>query len=64
MADIVRRTEISNVNVPGLFAFRIDTDTVTLAGCGENSTIQFRPRRGSKLGSTAILLCKVHALQM
>ncbi|CAF1378140.1 unnamed protein product [Adineta ricciae] len=55
-ADIIRLTEISNVNVPGLFAFRIDTDTITLGGCGENSTMQFRPRRGSQLGSTAITI--------
>lgn len=47
---------ISNVNVPGLFVFRIDTDTITLGGCGNSSNSVFRPRRGSQLGLTPITI--------
>ena len=45
---------VSNVNVPGLFVFRVDTDTIAVGGCGNTSSLLFRPRRGSQLGSTAI----------
>ena len=47
---------ISNVNVPGLFIFRIDTDTITVAGCGNDSSLLFQPRRGSQLGGTPITI--------
>lgn len=47
---------ISNVNVPGLFVFRIDSDTVSVGGCGNSSSLIFRPLRGSQLGSTAITI--------
>ena len=51
-----RLANISNVNVPGLFVFRIDTDSITLGGCGNNSELIFRPRRGSQLGLTPITI--------
>jgi hypothetical protein len=47
---------ISNVNVPGLFVFRIDTDTIAVGGCGNNTDVLFRPRRGSQIGSTALTI--------
>ena len=51
-----RLMNISNVNVPGLFVFRIDTDSITLGGCGNESQLIFRPRRGSQLGRTPITI--------
>ena len=48
---------ISNVNVPGLFIFRIDTDTIAVGGCGNSSNnLLFRPRRGSQLGGTPVTI--------
>jgi hypothetical protein len=53
--DIVKLVNESNVNVPGLFAFRVDADQINAGGCNENvSMISFRPRIGSQLGSTAL----------
>ena len=46
----------SNVNVPGLFIFRIDKDVIAPDRCGNSSSLAFRPRRGSQLGSTALTI--------
>ncbi|CAF4000147.1 unnamed protein product [Rotaria sordida] len=52
---IVKLVNESNVNVPGLFVFRIDADEVNAGGCNTNVTIiSFRPRISSQLGSTAL----------
>ncbi|CAF4799370.1 unnamed protein product, partial [Rotaria sp. Silwood2] len=51
-----RLVNTSNVNVPGLFVFRIDSDTIAIGGCGNDSNLLFRPRRGSQLGFTAITI--------
>lgn len=53
--DIVRLVNESNVNISGLFVFRIDTDNVNISECFSNSSnISIHPRSGSQLGSTAI----------
>jgi hypothetical protein len=53
--DIVKLVNESNVNVPGLFAFRVDADKINKGGCNKNvSMISFRPRISSQLGSTAL----------
>ena len=53
--DIIKLANESNVNVPGLFAFRIDADRINAGGCNETtSTVSFRPRIGSQLGSTPL----------
>ena len=53
--DIVRLVDESNVNIPGLFAYRVDTDSVDAGGCSDNITTPvFRPRMGSQFGSTAV----------
>jgi len=53
---IVDLVNIINVNVPGLFVFRIDTDTIRFGGWGNNSNLLFRPYRGSQLGLTPIII--------
>ncbi|CAF3872200.1 unnamed protein product [Rotaria sordida] len=55
-SDVRRLVNISNVNIPGLFVFRIDSDTIAIGGCGNNSNLLFRPRRGSQLGFTPIII--------
>ncbi|CAF3735693.1 unnamed protein product [Rotaria sp. Silwood1] len=55
-SNVRRLVNISNVNVPGLFVFRIDSDTIVLGGCGNDSNLLFRPRRGSQLGFTPITI--------
>ncbi|CAF1100682.1 unnamed protein product [Rotaria sordida] len=53
--DIVRLVNESNVNVPGLFVFRVDTDEIDAGGCSINvSVVTLRPRISSQLGSTAL----------
>ncbi|CAF1204685.1 unnamed protein product [Rotaria sordida] len=53
--EIIRLVNESNVNIPGLFAFRVDTDKINAGGCTPNaSMISFRPRISSQLGSTAL----------
>ncbi|CAF3942552.1 unnamed protein product, partial [Rotaria sp. Silwood2] len=53
--DIVRLVNESNVNVPGLFVFRVDTDEIDPGGCSSNvSVVTLRPRISSQLGSTAL----------
>jgi len=52
--DIHLLANTSNVNVPGLFVFRIDKESVVVGGCGNSSDASFRPRRGSQLGLTAV----------
>ena len=47
---------LSNVNVAGLFVFRVDTDTITLGGCGNTSNLAYRPRRASQLGLTPLTI--------
>ncbi|CAF1338289.1 unnamed protein product [Adineta ricciae] len=55
--DIVKLVNESNVNVPGLFVYRVDTLDVNASRCAENaSTISFRPRFGSQLGSTPLII--------
>ena len=53
--DVVRLINESNINIPGLFVFRVDTDTIDAGGCTTNvSIVSFRPHTGSQLGSTAL----------
>ena len=53
--DIFKLVNESNVNVPGLFAFRVDANQINAGGCDENtSMMSFRPRIGSQLGSTPL----------
>ncbi|CAF3977564.1 unnamed protein product [Rotaria sp. Silwood2] len=53
--DIVKLVNESNVNIPGLFTFRVDADEINAGGCNENVTmVSFRPRISSQLGSTAL----------
>lgn len=53
--NIVKLMNESNVHVPGLFAFRVDTDKINHGGCFENGlTLSFHPRMGGQLGSTAL----------
>ncbi|CAF3883752.1 unnamed protein product [Rotaria magnacalcarata] len=55
--DVVELSNESNVNTPGLFAFRVDAETIHAGGCHANtSLISFRPRTSSQLGSTAITI--------
>ena len=54
-SNVTLLASTSNVNVPGLFVYRIDTDTIGSGGCG-NRQNAFRPRRGSQLGSTAVTI--------
>ena len=52
--NIVQLVNESNVNTPGLFAFRVDT-AIDAGGCDSNSsTFSFRSRIGSQLGFTAL----------
>ncbi len=53
-SNVRQLVNISNVNVPGLFVFRIDTDTISVGGCSNDSSLLIRPRRGSQLGFTPI----------
>jgi len=56
-AAIVRLVNETNVNVPGLFAFRVDTDEIDAGGCSSNvSSAGFRPRTSSQLGTTALTI--------
>ncbi|CAF1556505.1 unnamed protein product [Rotaria sp. Silwood1] len=53
--NIIELVNKSNVNVPGLFTFRIDADEINVGGCNESKTrISFRPRISSQFGSTAL----------
>ncbi|CAF4649602.1 unnamed protein product, partial [Rotaria magnacalcarata] len=53
--DIVHLVNESNVNMPGLFVFRVDTDEIDAGGCSSNiSVVTLRPRISSQLGSTAL----------
>ncbi|CAF1024950.1 unnamed protein product [Adineta steineri] len=44
----------SNVNVPGLFAFRVDTTDIEAGGCDEQESLSHLPVRGPQIGGTAI----------
>ncbi|CAF0814967.1 unnamed protein product [Adineta ricciae] len=46
----------SNVNVPGLFAFRIDTTDIEAGGCNEHESLTHLPVRGPQIGDTTINL--------
>lgn len=46
----------SNVNVPGLFAFRVDTNDVEAGGCSEDKPLTHVPVRGDQIGGTTINL--------
>ncbi|CAF3739978.1 unnamed protein product [Rotaria sp. Silwood1] len=53
--DVIRLVHESNVNVPGLFVFRVDTDKIGAGGCGTNASVAtLRPRISSQLGFTAL----------
>ncbi|CAM2709227.1 unnamed protein product [Rotaria socialis] len=55
--DVVELSNESNVNTPGLFAFRVDAETIHAGGChADTSLISFRPRTISQLGSTAVTI--------
>jgi hypothetical protein len=54
-ADIIQLVNRSNVNIPGLFAYRVDTDKIDAAGCTTNVTmVSHRPRISSQFGSTPL----------
>ena len=55
-ANITLLVNESNVNVPGLFAFRIDTTDIQAGGCGESNTRTHRPVRGQQIGGTSVSL--------
>ncbi|UJR24394.1 hypothetical protein I4U23_005771 [Adineta vaga] len=46
----------SNVNVPGLFVFRIDTTDIEAGGCSEYESLTHFPVRGPQIGGTTINL--------
>jgi hypothetical protein len=53
--DIIQLVNQSNVNIPGLFVYRVDTDKIDAGGCTTNVTVaSHRPRISSQLGSTSL----------
>ncbi|UJR24531.1 hypothetical protein I4U23_005906 [Adineta vaga] len=53
--EIIKLANESNVNVPGLYVYRVDAHEINAGGCFENTSIvSFRPRIGSQLGSTVL----------
>jgi hypothetical protein len=55
--DIIQLVNQSNVNIPGLFVYRVDTDKIDAGGCTTNVTVaSHRPRISSQLGSTPITI--------
>ena len=46
----------SNVNVPGLFAFRVDTADIAAGGCSESEPLAHAPVRGQQIGGTTVRL--------
>ena len=55
-ANITLLVNESNVNVPGVFAFRTDTTDIEAGGCGENETLNHLPARGYQIGGTTVNL--------
>ena len=56
-ADSMKLVNESNVNVPGLFAFRVDAEKLNEGGCNANvSEISFRPRSSPQFGSTPLTI--------
>lgn len=54
--NLTKLVNESNVNVNGLFVFRVDTHRINAGGCDHrnSSMISFRPRIASQFGSTAL----------
>lgn len=46
----------SNVNVPGLFAFRVDTTDIEAGGCTDQGALQHFPLYGHQIGGTTVNL--------
>jgi hypothetical protein len=44
----------SNVNVPSLFVFRIDTADIEAGGCSEHESLKHMPGRGHQIGGTTV----------
>ncbi|CAF1471729.1 unnamed protein product [Rotaria sp. Silwood1] len=54
--NIILLVNESNVNAPGLFAFRIDTANIEAGGCNENGSLTHYPVRGDQIGGATITL--------
>ncbi|XP_062572621.1 LOW QUALITY PROTEIN: protein mesh-like, partial [Saccostrea cucullata] len=55
-SDIVNVDEMSNVDIPGKFAFRIDASDITDGGCNTKGDLTITPRYGPLLGGQYLVL--------
>nr|XP_022323644.1 protein mesh-like [Crassostrea virginica] len=54
--DIVDVDELSNVNIPGKFAFRIDANVIVDGGCNVNGYLTITPHYGPMLGGQYVVI--------
>ncbi|XP_078337855.1 protein mesh-like isoform X2 [Crassostrea virginica] len=54
--DIINITYMSNINIPGKFAFRIDSAQIGNGGCSSTGTLTIAPRYGPMLGGQYLVV--------
>ena len=54
--EIINVSSMSNVNISGLFVFRVDSAEIIQGGCNTNGTLTITPKEASMLGGTLLVI--------
>lgn len=54
--DIINITQMSNIDIPGKFIFRVDSAEMKQGGCLKNGTIRITPKEVSMFGGTLLVI--------
>ncbi|CAG2215760.1 unnamed protein product [Mytilus edulis] len=55
-ADIINIPQMSNVDIPGKYIFRVDSTTIEQGGCNVNGTLTITPREALMFGGTRLII--------
>ncbi|XP_076091868.1 protein mesh-like isoform X1 [Mytilus galloprovincialis] len=55
-ADIINIPQMSNVDIPGKYIFRVDSTSIEQGGCNVNGTLTITPREALMYGGTRLII--------
>ncbi|XP_071153471.1 protein mesh-like [Mytilus edulis] len=54
--NIINVTQMSNIDVPGKFIFRVDSTSIKKGGCNVEGTLTITPREATMIGGTKLII--------